>query len=143
MKLIYSDFNKNTGISTVVLQNREGCYKGIARVHPEDDNDGNAITGCSIAESRAMIKYHKAMIKKNKTKIKALQSFLDDLIFDTSIPDIRSCNPIIRRLMIHIEYYKKENIMHQNCIDSYNMILEHRNKFREKLKEIKHKEANN
>lgn len=103
MKLIHFNFNRKTGISTVILQNRNGRYIGTAKLHPEDE--GNEITGCLLAEKRAWIKYYKAELKRNKiqlqeaTRLKKDVSLYDSLGF--------SCNAI-HRIDVRINFLTKE-----------------------------------
>ena len=74
MKLISAEFNKETGVSTVILQNRNGRYIGTAKLHPEDKEFASEYAGCRIAEKRAWIKYLKEELKKAKLQKKTINS---------------------------------------------------------------------
>jgi hypothetical protein len=67
MKFISSDYDENTGISTVVMQHLGKKFTEQAFFHPEDKNPSK-YAGCRFAEIRAIIKalkYERA-IAKNK-----------------------------------------------------------------------------
>ena len=102
MKLVYSNFDKETGISTVILQNRNGRYIGTARLHPEDK--GSEIAGCSLAEKRAWINYYKSEIKRDKIKLKEILSIKKDIIINDSYYE----NPALIRINIRIKYLSNQ-----------------------------------
>ena len=58
-KLVYSDFNKITGISTVTLSTDLGEFTGTAKLHEDDAESASNYFGCQIAETRALIEYSK------------------------------------------------------------------------------------
>jgi hypothetical protein len=103
MKLISSDFNKNTGISTVILQNRNGRYTGTAKLHPEDK--GSEIAGCLLAEKRAWIKYYKAELKRNKIQLQEATRLKKDIVSYDSFGFL--CNAI-HRIDVRINFLTKE-----------------------------------
>lgn len=59
IKTIFSDYNGDTGISTVKIATDCGLFEGKAYLHPEDKEEGLAsnYAGCRYAELRAVIKY--------------------------------------------------------------------------------------
>lgn len=73
-KLIHADYNAENGISQVVIENRNGCFMGIAQCHEEEEAPSD-YAGCRIAEARAHIK--SAQFEKNilNWKIKELEDF--------------------------------------------------------------------
>ena len=59
MKIIYSNFDETTGISTVTILTKIGEFTGTSKLHDEDKNISSSFAGCRYAEIRAIIKYHK------------------------------------------------------------------------------------
>lgn len=92
MKFISSDYDENTGISTVVMQHMGKKFVEQAFFHPEDENPSR-YAGCRFAEIRAIIKalkYERA-IAKNKADmaldfVKSLECYAG---FDKRTPEAR------------------------------------------------------
>lgn len=61
-KLLYSNFNKDTGISTVIIRNKYGTFKGRSKLHDSDKGYASNYAGCRFAEMKANIK----CLKKQK-----------------------------------------------------------------------------
>ena len=80
-KMIYSDFNEDTGVSIVVIQTPNGTFKGKARACPEDKKYLSSYAGCKIAEMRAEIKCLKMQKKILKSKIDVLNQLLCSISF--------------------------------------------------------------
>ena len=72
IKTTYSDFNKETGISTTVILTDLGHFLGTARLHPDDKETASRYAGCRYAEMRATTKYVKAKKKAIQEEIKLL-----------------------------------------------------------------------
>lgn len=79
-------FNPDTGISTVVLQTKDGEFTGTAKLHPEDQNHASRYTGCKYAEIRANIK----IIKFEKKVCRRTLKELTDIY--TQIYQNRNCS---------------------------------------------------
>lgn len=75
MQIIDSKYNK--GFSSVTIQTPIGHFTGKAYLHPDDKEIGTCYTGWRIAEQRALIKYYKAHIRKEKNIIKGIIEFYD------------------------------------------------------------------
>ena len=88
MKIIYSNFDKTTGISTVTILTKIGEFTGTSKLHDEDKNISSSFAGCRYAEIRAIIKYHKKKLENINYQIKGL----DD------------CRKIIENLKDYNEY---------------------------------------
>ena len=71
--MIILESNYNNGYSTITIQTASGNYTGHAKVHPEDKCISSRIVGWKIAEQRALIKYYKDKIKKEKNIIKGIE----------------------------------------------------------------------
>lgn len=72
MKVIYSNFDETTGISTVTILTKIGEFTGTSKLHDEDKNISSSFAGCRYAEIRAIIKYHKKKLENINNQIKGL-----------------------------------------------------------------------
>ena len=102
MKLIKAEFNRESGESIVILQNKNGQYIGKARLHPEDKEFANEFTGCRLAEQRAWLDFYKKELNKTKIKLKTLENFYKDFI----LYEKEYCSSARERIKIHIKHYK-------------------------------------
>ncbi len=80
MKTIASEYNKETGISKVIVATDLGNITGYASLHPDDKDIASSFAGCRYAEMRAGIKYMKEKIKISKYQLKPLKRIYDELI---------------------------------------------------------------
>lgn len=139
-------FNKEDGISSVIISTRLGLYSGISCVHPDDEDIASEFEGCRYAELRAAIDYFKdekriAIVKRdtlldlyknyeqmkyfseNKKEIKCLKAKINDC--NKKIEDIdKGINTLTEHIKYSIENYRKD----------YNSFIEKVNKNREKKK---------
>ena len=84
MKIIDSDFNGK--FSTVTIQTKLGTFTGSAALHPNDMIIVSKFVGWRIAEQRALIKYYKAQIKKEKYIIQGInETILNGVPFDWQV----------------------------------------------------------
>ena len=68
------DYNSETGISSCLIEDRDGnIIYGIAKCHPDDMDMANEKTGCDFAYRRAYIKVLQAYKKELKTELKVLK----------------------------------------------------------------------
>lgn len=79
IKLLYSNFDPDTGISIVRIQTPSGTFKGKARLHPEDKNYASQIAGCQYAEIRATIKYLKHIASEKRAAAEALRKLFNKI----------------------------------------------------------------
>lgn len=79
IKLLYSHYDPDSGISVVRIQTPEGMFKGKARVHPKDLNTASSYTGCRYAELRAYIKYYKFKARQYQIAVKEMTNFYNQL----------------------------------------------------------------
>ncbi len=79
IKMIYSNFDENTGISEVTIMTDIGEFKGTSKLHEEDRNISSHFAGCRYAEMKAIIKYMKQKIKNIQMQIKGLEDFQSNL----------------------------------------------------------------
>lgn len=83
IKLVYSDYNEETGVSIARIQTPYGVFKGKARLNPQDADTASHYEGCKYAEMRAYIKYFKFMIKIKRTAYDELQKLYNQLKYST------------------------------------------------------------
>ena len=74
IETIYTNYNKETGVSEAILNTDLGLIKGIAKLNPEDEEIKSVYAGCRYAETRATIKY---MRRKKKEAQKNKNLFLN------------------------------------------------------------------
>ena len=70
-KMIYSNYDKETRVSTTTVTNNYGTFTGYATCHPDDDV--SSFFGCSLAECRANLKAFREEKKIIRYQIKALK----------------------------------------------------------------------
>lgn len=76
---IRADFDKETGISTVVIKTDLGTFEGKAYLHDEDKDIASEFEGCKYAEWRAVIKYLKVLLKQKKAILNILKDINSNL----------------------------------------------------------------
>ena len=105
-KILYSNFDDNTGISKVAITNKYGTFYGYSTL--QDGDRPSMITGPHCAEKKAYIKYYKERIKLLNYQIKALNDCL------TAIEQTKDCNinsREARKIKKFISVFKK--LLHQ------------------------------
>ena len=78
MQLIYSDYDKISGLSVSKVLHNKKIYIGYAQLHSDDEKAGLAskYTGCRYAEIRAEIKALKDEYKKAKAACEECRKFV-------------------------------------------------------------------
>ena len=56
MKFIKASYNKESGESVAIVTHMNEIFTGSAKLHPEDKAHASEFRGCSLAETRAMIR---------------------------------------------------------------------------------------
>lgn len=74
IKVISSNFNEETGVSTVTIRTSLGEFTGEAILHPEDAP--SRFRGCRLAELRADVKYLKAYRKQFRNELNGLHKLM-------------------------------------------------------------------
>lgn len=136
-KMIYSNYNEITGISTVTLSTDLGEFTGTAKLHEEDREIASNYFGCQLAEVRALVEYskRKKMIARQQyLMLKNLYSNIEQMTeFDENDVAARKMRRKIYEL--HREWKKwnnnvetlKMNIKH-SCEERVAMINKFKNK---------------
>ena len=72
IKLIESNFDRETGVSYAKIQTDYGVFAGSAKLHEEDKEHVSSFAGCHYAETRAIIAYMKHRVKLLNERIESL-----------------------------------------------------------------------
>lgn len=86
-KLIYSNYDPESGISIARIQTPHGTFKGKARVHPKEADIASSYAGCKYAEIRAYIKYYKFLAKLKQSSIEEITKLYNKLDQCKTIPN--------------------------------------------------------
>lgn len=86
IKLVYSNYDDETGISIVRIQTPEGTFKGKARLNPKDENVASKYVGCKYAEIRAWIKYYHYLSKIKASNIREITKLNNQINQDKTVP---------------------------------------------------------
>ncbi len=73
-KLIHSEFNPETGVSTVIIQNKYGHFTGKAKLDAADAAYPSKFQGCEYAEMKAIMSYLDERILLLRIEQKALMN---------------------------------------------------------------------
>ena len=109
MKLVYNNFNKQTGESIVILADKHGRYIGKAKCHPDDKEYISEFMGCNLAEKRAQIKGLKNKLHITKIKINTIKMILEDIEnIDNNQKNIKILLQYIKNYRVEIEKIKEK-----------------------------------
>lgn len=98
-KLIHSNYDKITGISTATIRTKYGEFTGTSKLHDEDIPVESSFAGCRYAEAKAIMKSKRAEIKELSAQIKVLQDLEKELKHMNSyIPDTIECRKLRRKI---------------------------------------------
>ena len=78
-KLIDSNYDAETGISSATIQTKQGIFTATSRLHEEDKDSASKFAGCENAEFKAYIKAHHEKIKRVREAIKLFEDFYNTL----------------------------------------------------------------
>lgn len=123
VKIIYSEYDKETGISYVKIMTELGEFNGLAKLHPEDEPIASNYAGCRYAEQRAILQYLKAKKKILVSQVKALQN-CENAIVSTKGYNEKSIEAKAFRKQKYLLIKKKNNLeksiesLHNKMLDS-------------------------
>lgn len=107
-KLIYSNYDETSGLSTVVVSNKYGIFEGQSSLHPEDKKYESSFFGCRIAEARCTIAALKEQRNQLKLQIKTLSDFEKNLKGQKQYnPHSFECRKLRKQIYILVEEKKK------------------------------------
>lgn len=78
-KIISSDYNKETGVSTVTIQTPKGLFTGHSYLQECDRKIESEFAGCRYAEIKAFIKYIESDLRELKSQSKTYKEFYINL----------------------------------------------------------------
>lgn len=108
MKFISSTFNKETGISIVVMEHMGVQFEGRAKLHPDDANRASEFAGCAFAETRATIKALKHERKMAKEKAEQIRKFVKQCeCYKDWDPDSSTAHAAYRQMSLYIKKVNK------------------------------------
>ena len=81
VKILTTEYNPDTKISTVVINSDLGKFSGSSRLHEEDLDIESSFAGFQYAEMRAIIKYMKKKAEIAKYKMQGLDNCIKSLIY--------------------------------------------------------------
>ena len=132
-KLLSAEFDKKTGVSTVVIDTDYGKFVGTAKLHPDDKEFASNYTGCYLAELRANRKYIKAQKENIETQYKILTILYKDML------NHKDCNVKsmeMRNLRRFIYLLQKEIFLLKQTEERIEQALKRKDSFMDKFKEI-------
>lgn len=102
--------NQEEGKTTVTLYEKGKVYKGTAKVHPDDEDFGNARTGEIIAECRARQVRHAKLAIQRENEIKELLKQIEVLKESRDYHKLESLN---RKEFVEAYISKKDMVYKQ------------------------------
>jgi hypothetical protein len=102
IKLVKADFDRETGISTVIINTDIGKFEGVAKADDVDIQSPSQFMGCELAELRALKKYVKAKFMNIKRVNESLLKVADAIQVH---PDSRIDYPFSALRLCHSELY--------------------------------------
>ena len=140
-KLSESNFNPETGISTVTLKTKRGLFTGTAKIHPDDKEVQSKFFGFRTAELKAQRSFLKEELKREKIALKAIERMKKDLkehLHDTgSYNDFVILHTLDKRFYFMIRNHKNNISILKTEIETINKILKEDKDYLKKIKEKK------
>jgi hypothetical protein len=109
-KLIRSNFDEQTGVSSATIATDLGFFTGYAQLAEEDKAVASTFCGCRYAELRAILKYIKKRISLYSHKIQTLNNYF---LYLKSRKDFDEESVECKKLYKYINHIKKEKDMWQ------------------------------
>ena len=138
VKLLESNYDKETGISTASIETDCGIFYGKARLHPDDKEYESNFAGCNYAETRAIIKYFKYKAKIVKIKIEGIKSYEKTLKNRKDYNKYSIENIMLKKYIVELEKNKahwEDNIV--SLQEKLNAGIDNRIKVIKKMKDKK------
>ena len=112
-RLSESNFDPETGISTVTLKTKRGIFIGTAKIHPDDKCVQSKFFGFRTAELKAERKLYKEELKREKIALETIERMQKDLenhVHDTGSYDDYVIISTIRKRFYFMRRNHKNNI---------------------------------
>lgn len=72
IKLIYANYDKESGVSTALIETDLGRFTATSKLREEDREVESSYCGCRYAELKAVRKYLQALLRVKKAEFKCL-----------------------------------------------------------------------
>lgn len=108
IKLLQSNFDEETGISSVTIGTDYGQFHATSKLHNEDLDISSSYAGCEYAEMRAIIKYMKKRIEVINNQIKGLENYQKQLLDRADYNPKSSENIVLRKQLEILNNEKKD-----------------------------------
>lgn len=135
MKVRYDTnvYGLNKEITKTRLYTPIGVFTGEARFNSETDPfPPSIIVGAEIAETRAEIKYIKALIRDKKAQLKGLRrAGVKNIIYDVILNEIKDLKEELKESYDHIAYWIKSR---EQYVRSRSVTKEEREDFKNLIK---------
>ena len=86
-KILHSDYNPETGVSTVTKTNKWGTVTATSSLHPDDADIANQWDGCAFAEYKADMKLLKKKIRANQHELNGMMNLYQNLAQNVKVDD--------------------------------------------------------
>lgn len=138
-KILYSNYDKNTGISKTIISNKYGVFTGISKLSKEDSDFASSYAGCRYSLYKAKIKSYKCQLKEIKFQLKTLRDFS---IFMSQSKEYNKNSHEAKKLRQYIYLKNKEKNKIEEEIRKIESQLKHSIKERENtIKKIREKKV--
>ena len=98
--LIYSNYDENTGVSTVTIDTALGRFTGTSVLREEDKEIASNYCGCRYAELKAVRNYLKVLLRVAKAELKTLVNLYNAFYAnDKTSLDSREFNILYRAII--------------------------------------------
>ena len=108
IKLLQSNFDEETGISSVTIGTDYGQFHATSKLHNEDLDISSSYAGCEYAEMRAIIKYIKKRIEVINSQIKGLGNYQKQLLGRADYNPKSPENIVLRKEIENLNNEKKD-----------------------------------
>ena len=106
--LLNSNFDEETGISSVTIGTDYGLFTATSKLHSEDLDISSSYAGCEYAEMRAIIKYIKKRIEVINSQIKGLGNYQKQLLGRADYNPKSPENIVLRKEIENLNNEKKD-----------------------------------
>lgn len=142
-KLIYSNYNKDIGLSTVIITTKYGKFYGQSQLKEEDKKEASRYFGCECALIKARIRCQKQILKDTKNKIKALKDCYSNISQSKAFNEKSYEAKAMRKQIYILESKRKSILVAINLLEiNLSNIINEREDLLKKVDKIKKKKKN-
>ena len=133
-KVIKSEYNEDTKISTAVIRSRYGTFSATVKLHEWDAPYESKFQGCKYAIIKAqkkMLKEKKRLLRERLKALKGLYKSTHDNL-PSSVFKSPEASKVVKQIEINIAFYKRE-------IERCDYLISQADKNIDRMIEIDHK----